>query len=112
MEGDGAALRDVLSPRPVYPRLHLPPVLSGWRVLHDPQAGVLHLQPHTVADLGQRVDAALVGPAVPQLCLVDYQGPVIPTDLRPEQKYVNLITLVLEDLRIISKYKLALLLFV
>ena len=64
VEGDGAALRDVLRPRSVNPRLQLPPVRPGGRVLHDPQAGVLHLQPHAVADLGQRVDAALVASAV------------------------------------------------
>ena len=91
VEGDGAALRDVLGPRPLYPRLHRAPVLAGGgRVLHEPQAGVLHLQPHTVADLGQRVDAALVAPAVPHLGLVDDQGPVVSTDLRPDEKYVNI----------------------
>ena len=64
MEGDGAALRDVLSPWPVYPRLEGPPVPDEGGVLHHPQPGVLHLQPHAVADLRQRVDAALVASAV------------------------------------------------
>jgi len=47
------------------------------------QARVLHLQPHAVADLGQRVDTALVAPGVLQLGLVDDQGPVGGVNLWP-----------------------------
>ena len=81
VEGDGAALGHILDPGPLYLGLHCPPVGGG--VLHDHQPGLLHLQPHAVADLRQRVHAALVAPAVRQLSLVDYQRPVRGVNLRP-----------------------------
>ena len=93
VESDGAPLGHVLGPRSLYPRLHLPPLLRDGRVLHDHQAEVLHLQPHAVADLGQSVDTALVPPGVPELGLVDDQGPVPGVDLRPEHEVSQLTLL-------------------
>ena len=91
LERHSAPLWHVLGPRPLDPRLELlqrVPSLQGGGVrqgqLQVPLLDLLHLKVHSMADLGQGVDAALVPPAVQELSLGDDQSPVVRINLWSE----------------------------